>query len=248
MKTPGNFIRGLKYPIKGILFVFSNPDISKILMLQFLLNIITFIIVLSSSFYILIRWLNVVISYNSGWHNHIFYYLALGLGVVMVILFSVILSGVISGLLGGGLNSKLSEKTEEIYKRKKPVEMTGFVEGIIRDLGYEIKNTLLIIGVFLLLTLINLIPIIGFFVFSILTFWYILYALSLKFWEYPMEARKYSFKMKLACVWNSGGLFAGFGITSLILFVIPIVNFLAPAISIIAGTLLFLDEFEDKGE
>jgi CysZ protein len=159
-----------------------------------------------------------------------------------------VLSGVISGLLGGGLNSKLSEKTEEIYRKKKPSETGRFMEGVIKDAGYEFKNIFCIFGIFLLLTLINLIPLIGFLIFSILSFYYSLYAVSFKYWEYPMESRKYSFTNKLASVWNSGGLFAGFGITSLIFFVIPIVNFLAPAISIIAGTLLFLDEFEDKGE
>jgi CysZ protein len=246
MKTSNSFFRGLKYPFRGILFIFSNPDISKIIMIQFLLNIITFIIVLSSSFYFLIRWLNTVISYKTGLYGYLFYYTSLTLGVGLVIMTSMILSGVLSGLIGGGLNSKLSEMTEEIYRKKAHQHLVGFMEGIVRDIGYELKNTLLIIAAFLALTLINLIPIVGFFVFSILSFIYSLYAISFKYWDYPMELRKFGFKKKLSAVWNSGGLFAGFGLSSLFLFIIPIVNFLVPAICIISGTLIFLDEFEDK--
>ncbi len=246
MNAIKKFIRGFKYPIEGIIFIFS-ADISKIIMIQFLLNTITFIIVLSSTFYILLRWLNSVISYNSLWYNHVFYYFALTLGIGSAVLLSAVLSGVISGLVGGGLNSKLSEKTAEIYKKQTAVQMTGFVEGISRDIRFELKNILFIITAFLLLTLLNLIPIAGFLIFSVLTFFYSLFAISFKYWEYPMESRKFSFRKKLSVVWSSGPLFAGFGLSSLILFMIPIVNFLAPAVCIIAGTLLFINEFENKG-
>ena len=246
MKTLNSFFKGFKYPYKGIIFVFSNPEISKILTIQFLLNIITFIIVLSSTFYFLVRWLNEVISYKMGWYGHLFYYVSLAFGIGIIVLLSVILSGVLSGLIGGGLNSKLSEKTEEIYRKKQPAQLTGFFEGIVRDIGYELKNTILIIVVFLALTLINLLPLAGFVIFSILSFFYSLYVVSFKYWDYPMELRKYSFRKKLALVWNSGGLFAGFGFSSLLLFMIPIVNFLVPAVCIISGTLIFLDEFEVK--
>jgi len=244
MKTLNNFFKGVRYPVRGILFIFSNPEISKIITIQFLLNTITFILVLSSSFYILIRWLNSLISYKTFWYEHLFYYFALITGIGLVVLFSVILSGVLSGLIGGGLNSRLSEKAEEIYKKKKPAQLIGFFEGIVRDIGYELKNIALIIIMFLILTLINLIPIVGFLIFSICAFCFSLYAISFKYWDYAMESRKFSFSQKLKLVWKSGGFFAGFGLTSLLLFMIPIVNFLVPAVCIIAGTLLFLDEFD----
>lgn len=246
MKSFSNFFKGLRYPVKGILFIFSNPDISRIIMIQFLLNTITFIIVLSSTFYILIRWLNTLISYGQIWYEHIFYYLAITFGIGVVILLTVILSGVLGGIISGGLNSKLSEKTEEIYRKKQAVQLIGFFEGILRDIGYELKNISIIILAFLALTLLNLIPVIGFIIFALCSFIYSLYAISFKYWDYPMEARKYSFKKKLKSVWSSGTLFLGFGLTSFLLFMIPIVNFLVPPICIIGGTLLFLDELESN--
>lgn len=244
MSSIKNFFIGLKYPFKGFSFIFLYTEISKIVVIQFLLNIITFIIIFSSSFYIFVRWLNMLISYGESWYNHIFYYFALVLGIGVIIIISVIFSGILSGLLGGGLNSRLSEKTEEIYKNMNKRVEIGFIEGLIRDLNYELKNFFLIVLFFLSLIIINLLPVIGTLLFSVVTFFFSLFAIAFKYWDYVMESRKFGFRKKMLTVWRSGPFFMGFGLSALILFLIPIINFLAHATCIIGGTLLYIDEIE----
>lgn len=244
MKIIKKWFCGFKYPYKGFLFIFTQPEISKIVSIQFLLNIITFIIVFSSSFYILVRWLNSIISYGNIWYEHIIYYFGIILGIAAIIIISVIFSGFLSGLIGGGLNSNLSEKTEEILKQQKNNIQVSFIEGLFRDIGFELKSLTLIIAVFLLLSLVNIIPIIGTIIFFVLTFIYSIFAISFKYLDYVMELRKFSFKKKLLTVWNSGPLFMGFGFSALLLFQIPIINLLMHSIGIISGTLLYLEEIE----
>jgi len=244
MSNIKKFFVGLKYPFKGFSFIFLYPELSKIVVVQLLLNIITFIIIFSSSFYIFVRWLNALFSYGVHWYNHFFYYFALILGIAVVLIISVLFSGILSGLLGGGLNSRLSEKTEEIYKKMNKRVEIGFVEGLIRDLSYELKNLLLIIFIFVLLIIINLLPVIGTILFTIITFFYSLYAITFKYLDYVMESRKFGFRKKIATVWKSDPFFMGFGLSALLLFLIPIVNFLAHATCIIGGTILYIDEIE----
>jgi uncharacterized protein involved in cysteine biosynthesis len=246
MKSIHNFFAGFSYPLKGISFIFVNPEIAKYIVSQFLINAIAFIITLSISFVFYTRWLSTLILDKTIWYTVILYYISLFFGTFLLILVNIFIASILGGILGGGLNTKLSEKTEELNKKQNLSADIGFLKGFSRDIGYEIKSLLFILCVYILLIPFSFIPVIGPFVFLLLSFIYSLFAICFKFWDYPMERRLFDFRKKISFVMKSGSYFLGFGFASSLLLMIPVVNFLIPSVCIISGTLLYVEKLEKE--
>jgi uncharacterized protein involved in cysteine biosynthesis len=246
MKSLSNFFTGFSYTLKGISFIFVNPEISKYIIFQFLINAVTFIITLSITFVFYTRWLSNLVLDKTVWFTVILYYLSLFFGTFLLILINIFIASILGGIIGGGLNTKLSEKTEDIIKGSSLSNDTGFIKGLSRDIGYEIKSLFLILGVYIILVPVTFIPVLGPFIYLLLSFLYSLFAICFKFWDYPLERRLCDFRTKISFIVKSGSYFLGFGLAASLLLMIPIVNFLIPSVCIISGTLLYNEKLEKE--
>jgi CysZ protein len=246
-----HFIRGLTYPFQGAKFLRNYPVLLKYILIPFLINVVLF------SFLAFISWhygktlLNQAIPKGEAWYWSLLFYLSLGFLVLVLVLLVIFTFTVVGNLISAPFNDILSEKTEEIFMGKilgSSFPDPGFFEfsSLLRwasfHLGENLKEITFFVGIGLFIFFLNLIPVLGVGLSALWTWTF----LAFEFLNYPLGRRSYSFRQKLHTIWNHKGLALGCGLGVFLVLLIPFFNLICIPISVVGGTLLYLQEMKNS--
>jgi CysZ protein len=161
-------------------------------------------------------------------------------GIAMLLTLGSI-SSVIASILASPFNSYLVEKIVfQENKAKQSTFMTVMQEAIIRELQkmiYYIPRLILVFFIFALFYFIPVVNLVGSALFFIFSSW----LLSFEYLDYSAESNNIKFKDYKKWLKSHRKLTYSFGITSMGLASIPLLNFLSMPASVAGGALLWLD-------
>ena len=170
------------------------------------------------------------------------------LGTVSTVIFSLILifasiqvTGLIANLLAIPFNDLLAEKTEKIMKVSVP-QRSGFGH-LYRLARLDAVKTILYLVLWILFTIGTWIPVIG-----LVFFIGIALINTLNFVSYPQSRRLLGFWSSIGWVQANAARSLGFGMITTVLLMIPLVNILALPISVVGGTLTYLDSIDSRSQ
>jgi CysZ protein len=148
-------------------------------------------------------------------------------------------------VLGAPWYGQLAERLEEIVTGR-PMPSTkltagGVARDIWRALQFELKKLLLILVIGLPSLLLNLIPVAGTIMATVVAVALGALIACLDFFDAPLERRRMRFRAKLGLVRRALPASAGFGLLAAFLSSIPLVNLLAIPLCVAAGTMLVLE-------
>jgi CysZ protein len=103
----------------------------------------------------------------------------------------------------------------------------------------EVKRLALIVGVFLLLLPLHLLPGVGSVLYLALSFAWACWCGALEFTGYAADRRHMGLRRKLAMIRRNLAPCMGFGLATVALLMIPFVNVFMVPVSAVGGTLLF---------
>ncbi len=154
---------------------------------------------------------------------------------LVVFLFKYLVMVIIAPFMG-----TLSEKVESILTGNPPPPVTPaqFVQDIIRGLRIALRNIIREIIYTLFLLLLNIVPVIGSIVSTVMIFLIQGYYAGFGNMDYTLERKRYKVKESVLFVRQHRGLAIGNGAIFLLIFLVPVIGwFLAPAYGTIAATM-----------
>ncbi|WP_309228885.1 EI24 domain-containing protein [Microcoleus sp. FACHB-831] len=166
----------------------------------------------------------------------------LGVLLLIVTAFLQVQFGVVLGAPWYGM---LSEQLEKIRIGQLPPVVAESPVAILGDIGrslfYELKKLLLVISFGVPLFIIGFVPPIGPLIASIGGILVSSTIICLDFFDAPLERRRLNFRTKLAIVRQNLPASSTFGLVSLFLVTIPLINLLSIPLCVSAGTLFVCD-------
>lgn len=256
--TGFGFFTGLSYPLIAVQIIINHQNLWQYLVIPILLNLIigitSYICLLPPS----LNWFanfsdNLLLALENGianlpnWLSFLFSLatvLFVIVKVILVILLLVIIGFIIvqfGSLLGAPWYGKLSEQLEIIKRGNLEIIEINILHDLWRAILFEFKKLVLIIVIGLPLFIINFIPAVGGIFSTIGGIVLTIMIICLDFFDASLERRRLKFRQKLKFVWQSFPATAGFGLISLSLVSIPLLNLIAVPLCVSAGTLLVCD-------
>ncbi|MBU2546253.1 MAG: sulfate transporter CysZ [Pseudomonadota bacterium] len=225
------------YILKAFRLLFA-PGIKRFVIIPILVNALFFSLWMVTGFYFIghfaawfpswLRWLR--------WLFYVLFFLTSSL--VIVYTFTIF-----ANLIAAPFNSLLAEKVETLVKGEKP-DSTNNLKELLREMKrsflrewekikYYVPRAVLLLILFLI-PVVNVIA-------SILWFIFACWMMAVEYIDFPMDNHKRSFKDVRSFLRKHYGTSMSFGLSMALLSMIPILNFVALPIGVIAGTLFWLD-------
>ncbi len=226
------FISGLTSPIRVLGLLLEHPGLLGLFILPM---VITLIIVSSVIYGVLIGLWNTlqglfqsVLGTASAWGSGILSVLA----GALLIYFSAFCLGILIQLIASPFNDILAEKTEVACGETPPKTTLNrlFLVFLI-----DLRKTGLTLSFTVVLFLIGLIPGIG-----LISIPGLALVQAFTFLSYPLSRRAIGIRGSFSWIRENFFRTLGFGLITLVLFSIPVINLFALPLSVIAGTITFL--------
>lgn len=234
------FVRGAGAPIRGARLLLKSPRLRKLAMFPIVINTLLFLVGIP-----LVIWLGVDLVgdwLNGGdtW-SYLLKLLLQVLVVLAVAVGSVFLFVIIGNIIAAPFNSALSEGIEREV-RGSAEGGSGAIEGIGRSLATSVGRLGLFLLLYPLILLLQFIPVVGIFLYPVVSVLYGAFVLAFDFSDPTLERHFRTFRQKLGYVWGRRSLYLGFGLVSVMLAFIPFINLLVIPICVSGATLLYLEE------
>jgi len=237
-------ISGFFYPFKGLGFMLKHPGLIYLVAIPVAINTVLYSILIWYTSTRMGRWIDLLVPDGDAWYWSILYYILLvviSLIILIVIFYTFTLIGI---LILSPFNEVISERVEAIYtgnKNIEPFQLKAFLSDMIRSYKAEAGRLLIYLSGFLLLLLLNLLPVVGTLVYGVLVTIYTLFFLCWEFFDYPMERWRFNFSSKRKTAFRNILLFISFGAGASLFLVIPLLNLAAIPVCVVGATLLFCD-------
>ena len=245
--APLRFLAGAAYPFKGLGFVMSNPRLWKWCILPIIITAAVYVI----AFYCLYRFGGPLLDQvwprpeTVAWWSYLVlvgWFLVRILLWIAVTVLAFFTFTLVANVVAGPFNDLLSEDTEVIHEGVEPVPFSWRL--MLRNLGYTICQELLKLGGFLLLAAVllplNLIPVVGSAIYAVLAALLGGTFAALTFTDLPMARRRWALVRKVETLRSNLSAMLGFGMVTLGLMSIPVLNLALLPVAVCGGTLLYL--------
>lgn len=179
-----------------------------------------------------------------AWYLQALYYFLL---VVVVLLFAVIfffLFARVASAIAAPFNDLISQKTEELVTgsfSETPFSVVRLLRDSTRAIAHAFRILAIYVFLLVLALLLFLIPGVGPLLFSAVGALLSAYMFAFEYLGYCMDRRRYLFREKQAFFRSKFRSVMGFGLGSVAVATIPVVNLLFIPAAVIGGTLLFLE-------
>lgn len=255
-------IQGATAPLRGYRFLSANPSLKRLAIVPLLINAVIFTVAITvfvNSFSGILSLATgaLAVGAGTGFVHAILAALSwvatILVGALLVVLFAAaIFFGftLVGGFVAAPFNEVLSQRAEalrlaELGLAPAPTEGASGVGAIWREASYafgaELRRTGLYLGVMAGLALLNVLPVIGTALFSVLGGLASCYFLAWDHTDLPMSRRKIPFADKRRILGEHRGAALAFGGVALAITAVPFLNLLMLPVQVVAGTLLFLE-------
>jgi len=256
-------IAGGTYPFRALALFLSKPIFLTYLFFPLLLNIVLGVGLYLGIFVPGWQWINVELGNFSNlltqwvstlpsWLNFLDE-VGLGLGWVFRLVLSIglfLLIGILLAqfgtLLGAPWYGKLSEQIERLKTNQLEIIEVGLFQEVFRALKHELKKLVLLVTVGGSCLLLNTLPGLGSLFATIGEITLFATLVCIDFLDSPLERRRLKFRQKLKLIYQTLPATASFGLVSLILVSIPLLNLFTVPLCVASGTLFFCDRIWPK--
>jgi CysZ protein len=251
-------ITGGTYPFRALALFFRKPTLLTYLIFPLLLNVLIGVGLYLGIFAPSWQWINSELStfndFLTQWVATLPSWLGFldeigaGLGWAVRIVLSLglfLLIGLLLAqfgtLLGAPWYGKLSEKIEQLQTQQMQIIEIGPLQEVQRALLFELKKLLLLVVVGGTCFILNTLPGLGSTIATIGGITLGATLVCLDFLDAPLERRRLKFRQKLGLIYGTLPATASFGLVSLFLVSIPLLNLITVPLCVASGTLFFCD-------
>lgn len=237
------FVDGVKVIPRAIGMIARDARLRKLAIRPFLVSVVVVLIGLPFVLWFAGDLFRLVLPSSAEWSGFIetVVRILFTIAVTVAGLFVLLMLG---RIIGAPFNSKLSEGVEEAYlgiQRNSSSSLGAMVAEGAGSVVTAIGRLLLFLLLYPPILVTQLIPVVGIFIFPVLSTLYGAFALSFDFTESSWERHLPGFRNRLRFMREHLGAFLGFGLGAVVMMLIPFVNFLLIPVAVAAGTLLYLD-------
>ena len=212
--------------------------------IPFILNagLFVLLIVLASQFFY--PWIMSFLPAGDAWYLHALRAAATVFFAGLTALVMIMAYSVTGAIITAPFNDALSEKVERLQGAVLP-ERRGVHSIAIDGLRSIVSSFQLLAFVIVLQAaalLLNIIPVIGPLLYSVLSFWLWCFFLGMQSVDYSLERRRFSFHQKLQIAGRFRWLYFGFGAAVFVTAFIPVAGFMAMTLGAAGGARLWVSE------
>jgi len=245
--TATSFMPSPLYIMRGAIFVWSHKTLWKYAAAP----IIVSMAILGGSYALLynlfVKWMGPHM--GTEWYSHVLYYVLLFMITVALLAAFFFIFTRLASAVAAPFNDLISLKTEELVCGTVNETPFSLVQ-LFKDSGRLLLHSFRLLGLYLGLLIVGLvlllIPTVGGILYTAFGVFVSAYMFAYEYLGYPMDRRRYSWAAKRGFLRSKFGSALGFGLGTLAVAAIPIVNFVFIPAAVAGGTLLFLDLKSDS--
>lgn len=241
-----DFLNGLGYLLEGIRLI-RVPGLRRFVIMPLLLNSLLFAGLIYAAAIGFEHLMDYLLGFLPTWLHWLEYLLwpLFAISVMIILAYSFTL---LANLIAAPFNGLLSEAVER-HLRGQSLDQTGGWRAILKDIIPSLLSELQKILYFVLraapLALLFVIPGINLAA-PLLWVLFSAWMLTLEYADYPMDNHGLKFRQQRPLLRQRRALSLGFGLTTLGLTLIPIINFLVMPAAVAGATAMWVKEFGDK--
>jgi CysZ protein len=234
---------GLLAPVRGARFLAGHPRLIPLALIPVGLNTLLFAFFFWLATSRFGGWLEALLPQKDVWYMVVLYYFMWVVLVVGLVLMVVFLFTAVANILASPFYDALSSRTEEIVTGRKddtPFSLNALLPEIGRTVIEELKKIAFYLGIMLLVLALNLIPLIGPILASVLGALVTITWLGFEFLDFNFGRHKMRFGQKMAYVRAHRRQVGGLGLSLMAGVLIPLFNLVYFPMAVVGGTLMFL--------
>jgi CysZ protein len=235
--TPAPF-----YVLKGALFLWAHRVLWRYAAAPLAIGTVILGISYGLLYHLFVRF---VTPYSGQeWYWRAVYYFVVAVVTVLLVLLFFFLFTRIASAIAAPFNDLISQKTEELVTgtfTDTPFSIIRLFKDSLRSIYHSLKILALYLGLLIVTLFLLLIPGIGSLLFTVTGSILSAFMLAWEYLNYPLDRRRFSWNEKRAFFRSYFRSVMGFGLGSVALAAIPLVNLLFIPAAAVGGTLLFLD-------
>ncbi len=236
------FIGGAKYALSGFKLIFK-PRLRRFVIIPFLINLILF----SGALWFGSQWIDAFIdNLLPGWLEWLSFIIWPLLAITaLVIIFSTFT--MVANVLGAPFNSMLAEAVETRLSDQKIInnpKLTSLTKDTLLSFKSEIWK-LIFFGI-------RAIPLLILFIIPglniaapVLWFLFVSWMLVHQYMDYPMDNNGLKFSQQRPLLKKKRMMIFGFGVTVMILTLVPVLNFFAMPVAVSGATFMWYEQFKE---
>ncbi len=234
-----DFSRGFSYALGGLREI-GNPALRRFVVIPLLINVLLFAVVIWGAAELFSAWLDSIFSWLPDWLGFLDW-LLWPLFILTVLLIVFYLFTVVANLLGSPFNGLLSEKAELYLYPGTVLPSSGPLwKELVRAPWIELRKLLYVLLWAIPLLLLFLVP--GINALAPLLWWVFgAWVLALEYLDYPMSNHAVRLGHQRTLLAEHRPLALGFGTATLMLTLIPVVNFVVMPAAVIGATRLWAE-------
>lgn len=233
-------------PFKAVTRVKEYPVLRKYFIIPFILNVVVLSGIFYFSYTTLSPWLSGFLQ-GDAWYIAAARYVLEPLLVIILAITTALLYSILGNIITAPFNDFLSESVEKnIYKEN--LDERFLLGVLVKDILRSIKNVLLLllllVGVNIVLLVLNIIPVLGNVLYSVLNMAVTFFFMGFQFFDFPLERRRCTFREKLYITRRIPLTVAALGAAFFVMTFIPILGFLGLNLATIGATEIFSEKLK----
>jgi CysZ protein len=243
--------QGFLYPFRAFRFIKRHPRLYKYILIPFTINLSVFSLTIYYGLGFFFDLVSKYIPQGDAWYWFLLNYLLMAIAILVSLVLVFFTFTVIGSLIASPFNDILSERTEELLTGQtmdEPFVLKTFLEDSGRVLVTESKKISLFLAGMLLLLFLNILPIIGSLLYSVLSVTWTVFFLVIEYTGYVFSRKKLVFKEQRHIIYQDFSLMAGFGLGVFCILAIPFLQFLCIPLGVVGATCLLYDTSAIKSE
>lgn len=240
-----DFLFGFTYPFRSLKFFFSHSVLIKYSIAPMLINLVIYGSVFIFSYNWLMGSLDIwlgIENTEAGFWLKFLHTALLIIGFLLLLFVCYLIFTILGNIITAPFNEEISQRVEEIVTNgNKPGKM-GFWEDAYISIKGEVQKLLFYLVILLFIFLLNVIPVAGSILSTVIGIIFSCFYNALDFLDYPMTRKKMRFRDKLKITRKGKLITYGFGFASFLLMFLPVINVFMKPILVAAGTALFYEK------
>jgi len=237
-------IIGLLSPLRGAVFFKNHPKLITYAVIPIIINTVLFIVFFYFSLSYFNRWLEALLPQEQAWYWVALTYLLTVILILILLIIIVFTFTVLANLLASPFNDALSARTETLalgLQSGEPFSLKAIVREIGRTIIEELKKIVLFLGTLALISLLNLVPVLGQVLSMVLGGLLTILWLGLSFLDYALARHGYRLGAKIKFIRRNLLPVFGYGLGVFAGLLVPVLNLAFIPMAVVGGTLLYLD-------
>jgi len=243
---PPGPLGGLLAPLWALGFLWRRPRMWWLAAAPLLVNLGLFAFFFWLGYRYFGTWLEGLVPAGEGWWWQVLLYLALFLAALLLLVVMAYLFSVLGRVLAAPFLELLTQQVEREVLGTVP-QGPAFWIGLLRMIRQEALKLFCYLVLMGLLLVLNLLPLVGGMLYSLLALLVTGFFLALDFLDYPLERRGLGLGDKLRYTRRLGLTALAFGSGVFLLVLVPLLNLALLPLAAVGGTLLYLDHPWQEG-